>query len=110
MIPRKPLVVRTRNGAYVDGRWFVSGYTDSEILASVQAVTPDDMKAIPEGRRLSKSFAIITDSKLDMVRPGVANPSIVVVDGVEYEVVSESVWSNGILPHNRYVIVGVIES
>lgn len=102
---RQLTIYRKAVGTVVDGIFTEGAPTSDVILASVQALKPEDIQQLPEGRRNSKLFFIFTDTRLNLVTS--ANPDIVVVDSENYEVDKEEVWQNNVINHYKYLIVKV---
>jgi hypothetical protein len=51
-------------GSYVAGRWVDGATTDSTIVASIQPVSPNDEKWLPEGARLIDSIVVFSNSEI----------------------------------------------
>jgi len=106
MIPRRPLTVtRYEPGAYDNdtGLW-VEGETETFTASySVQPTSPDDMQALPEGRREQRAYTLIGDTPLRSVQ-ATTNPDKVEVDGEKYEVSAVQEWRNSIVPHTRVIV------
>ena len=102
---RQLTIYRKAIGTITDGFYNEGVPVQDTIMASVQALKPEDVQQLPEGRRNSKLFFIFTDTHLNLVTS--ANPDIVVVDSENYEVDKEEVWQNNVLNHYKYLIVKV---
>lgn len=102
---RQLTIYRKAEGTVTDGFYSEGSPSEETIMASVQALKPEDVQQLPEGRRNSKLFFIFTDTRLNLVTS--ANPDIVVVDSENYEVDKEEVWQNGVINHYKYLIVKV---
>lgn len=101
---RKTLTRYTKDvGTVVDGHFVEGITTESTIQASLQALKPEDIQQLPEGRRNSKIFFLFTDTKLNLVTS--ANPDLIVVNSENYEVDKEEAWQNGVINHYKYLIV-----
>jgi hypothetical protein len=68
------------------------------------------MHSLPEGRRFSEFYNLYTDSPLNTVVVGGSNPDVVLVDGVEFEIVKVENWANNIINHYKALIARPIES
>jgi hypothetical protein len=103
---RKSFTVKTKAaGTVVDGFFVEGSVTTSTIQASLQPLKPEDIQQLPEGRRNSKLFFLITSSKLNLITS--ANPSIVTVDTEDYEVDKEEIWQNNVINHYKYLIIKI---
>lgn len=109
---RKPqTITRTAAGSYVDGL-FVAGITSSiTIQASVQPATGEDIKALPEGRRLDDYVKVYTDADLQVL--GEVNglqPDRLSWRGHTYECISADVRQMSIINHFRYIFSKVSQT
>ena len=97
-------VRRLSSGDYINGEW----HTETEaapfiIVASVQPLTPKEMKTLPEGRRNSQAYRIYTDIELHTIRD--QNPDRVELFGQEFEILSVEIWQNQVIPHYKAIAV-----
>lgn len=101
---RRPLTVtRHQPGQYVNGLW-VEGATETfEARYSVQPTSPNDMQALPEGRRERRAYTLIGDTPLRSVE-ATTNPDRVEIDGEMYEVSAVQEWRNNIIPHTQVIV------
>ena len=95
-------------GSYVNGLWVEGSETLILITASVQPTNGEEMLSIPEGRRNRKSYALFTETEIDVIHLG-ANPDQVEIDSERYEVVKVDVWQNnppvfGIVNHYKFLV------
>lgn len=84
--------------------------TESIIFASLQPNDGKEMQSLPEGRRFSEYYDLYTSSPLNTVSVGGANPDVIVVEDVEFEIVKVENWANNIINHYRALIARPIES
>lgn len=108
---RRTLRGQRPGGAYDEnGRWQESAAGSFSFEASVQPLSPREIKSLPEGRRAAASFRLYTNFALRTVDDKNArNPDrITIVDRAGfsrlYEVVSVEDWGNGIVPHYKAVV------
>lgn len=83
--------------------------TESIVLASLQPNDGKEMQSLPEGRRFSESYDFYTSSPLDTVVVGGENPDVVLVEGIEFEIVKVENWANNVINHFRALIARRIE-
>lgn len=94
----------------MDGYSTDGAAVSSTIKASVQPISAHDLMTLEEGRRNSRGFTIITETKLNLSVAPNQNPDIIVIDGDDYEVVAIQPWKNGVINHFRVMVMAVIES
>ena len=106
---RQALVVKRKvAGTVVDGLFVEGATSDINITASIQPLKPDEVKQLPEGRRNSKPFWLFTATELNIVSS--ANPDLVIIGGVTYEVDNIEVWQNNVLPHYKCLVYKTLEA
>jgi len=106
MIPRMTLTVkRPAAGTWVKGVFVPGTATQMTIRASVQPATKNDIEFLPEGRRNSKSYALFTDTRLNMVTT--SNPDIITIYSEDFELMREEVWQNGLINHYKYIVAKI---
>ena len=107
---RIPLsLYRKAAGTYINGIWVEGAETLIPITASVQPTTGEEMLSLPEDRRNSKSYALFTSTKVEVIHTG-ANPDQIVIFGERYEVIRVEPWQNrpavfGIINHYKFYAV-----
>lgn len=110
---RKPqTITRTTAGAYsnVTG-YFVDGVTSNlTIQASVQPMSGEDMKTLPEGKRLSDFVKVYTDSDLQVL----GEVAGLIADrlawrGHTYECISADVRQMDVISHFKYIFSKVTQ-
>lgn len=106
---RRPLTVtRYANGQWVDGIWQEGVAETLTMHASVQPTSPDDMVALPEGRRDRQAFTLYSNEALRVADDdGGTNADKVEISGATYEVSARQPWQNGIVPHHRSIVTKV---
>jgi hypothetical protein len=100
---RRPFIVnRITPGHVIDGFWVEGTSSQITIMASLQALKPEEMKILVEGRRETSVYYLFTETKLYTVTD--ANPDIVIINTDEYEVNKEEAWQNGVINHFKYMV------
>lgn len=76
--------------------------TPLEVKASVQPSSTNDLKMLPEGRRVYESYTVMTKDEIkEQYR--------LTIYGDLYECISAKVWKNGIISHYKAVMQKVQE-
>lgn len=102
---RKSITATPRTtGTLVDGIYTETASTPFTIQASVQPASARDLQLLPEGRRLSKTYRLYTDTSLHSLSTS-QNPDRVTLEDGEYEVVTKDPWHNAVVPHYKYLVV-----
>lgn len=110
---RSPITLRRfSQGSYVDGLWVEGTYFDETITASIQPLSGEDMKELPEGRRLSVGYKMFTSTKINTVLEAGKNINAdhVLFDNKEFEVYQVKVWKNknfAIVDHYSYFVLKI---
>ena len=94
---RTPITLRRlASGSYVDGLWVEGAPTDSTITASIQPLSGEDMKSLPEARRQSEGYNMFTSTQVKTVEDAGSdqNADKIVFSGKEYEVYQVKPWQN----------------
>lgn len=107
---RKTLTVkRYATGAYnaSTGMWANGAESETEIKASVQPATADDMEVLPENRRRDSAYRLYTEEPFTVVSEGTQNPDLVVIDGEDYEIARCEPWKNGLITNYKSLAVRV---
>ena len=101
MIPRKKLsLTRADTGSYVKGKWVEAGHKSINFFSTVQPATGRDLEILPEARRSSDSYVLITDFELRTVTVDrKTNPDIVRLFDEQYEVAHVKRWTNNVRPN-----------
>lgn len=97
--------VYRKTGLYINGIWQNGVSTTFTILGDLQPTQANEMKSLPEGRRIDDTQTIYTETLLKSV--DTLNPDIVLIDGKRYEVLKVYDWKWD-LKHYK-VIVGKCE-
>ena len=87
-IPRS----RRSPGAYILGVWTPGGVIADTIEASVQPASRDDLKLLPEGRRVEGAYSIRSTAEIRA-------EDVLTLYGVAHEVIATERWGNAVLPH-----------
>lgn len=101
------LTFHRRTGSYVAGRWIEEVDSTFTLEGSVQASSGDKVETFLEGRRFSGSLDFYVDGPLQTYDPKLKTVGDLYVDesGEEWELVLQSGWANGIIPHYEYTAV-----
>lgn len=109
MIPRLPLIGKrfaagtTEKGRYTEGSDSAINFT-----ASVQPLRPNELAALPEGKRENAQFKLFTDFVLKTIDAiNKTSADRVEIDSEFYEVISVEKWGNNIIPYYK-AVVGLI--
>ncbi len=106
---RRPVLVRrVATGQYVDGFWQEGAESEITISASVQPASQNDMKLLPEGRRVTGAYRLYTDDTLFLASDD-QNADRVMIGADQYEVMAEADWQNGLIPHKSYLVARIVE-
>ena len=91
---------RRAAGELHEGTWHEGNVTSSTITASVQPVSGQDLRRLPEGTRTTDAVRIFSEDELRVGNETDRTPpDRVVYLGEEYEVTSVQRWSMGQLDH-----------
>lgn len=108
---RKPIqVTRTEPGHYDEdtGLWVEGETVIFNTPMSVQPLTVDEMEALPEGRRNSRSVKIYSGSELFPAEQDTGrNADVILWLGKNYEVVGCNPYQMGVIPHYKSYAVEV---
>lgn len=106
-------IIRRQPGTYVKGSYVPSGSvaTNMSILASVQPLNGEELKTLPEGRRLSDSVKVYTDAELIVLDETTnTEPDRMTWRGHIYECVSMFAHQMGVINHYKYIFSKVSQS
>lgn len=101
----KPYFVTRKTGNYdVHGVWQGDNEITVNFMGSVQPADSDTIAAIPQGRENNGVIVIFSDTRLrtSMQDSQQAGDHLTYYD-LDYEIVTESAFDSGLLPHFRYV-------
>ena len=99
----KPITIKRGTRILVRGVWSTT-YTDSTILGSVQPLSGEDIDALDPGTRNIGRVWVYTGSLLNIRREGSTDAADrVVFDGSLWEVTDCRPYTNGIIPHRKYL-------
>lgn len=106
---RKTIVLkRPAAGDYnTSGEWVEGAVTQSNIKASVQPATTEDLQSLPENRRQLGAYRLYSDTAFQPVTEDGANPDVVEINGEDYEIAQVMPWQNGVVPHYKAIAVRV---
>lgn len=95
-------IKRKSGGAYVNGQYVAGSTADIILKASIQPASPEDMQELPEGRRSDEVFKMFTKTRMFTVTD--ENPDFLIIDGVEYEVISVGKYQSKVISHYKVLI------
>ena len=105
---RQSLSVRRKaEGAYNDAGFYevVGSDTMLSITASIQPISGSDLVLLPENRREEELIKLYTDTLLiGAIKGSSTNCDIVIIDGLDYEVVKVFPWKNNVIPHYKVFV------
>ncbi len=93
-------ITRFAAGTTVKGRYTAGASSTLTILASVQPISGEDLKPLPEGRRLDDYVKVYTDSNLQTLP---SQPDRLTWRGHTYECISVDVRQMGVINHYKYI-------
>ncbi len=107
-------VHRKAPGQFVKGRWQEGQESTFTIMASIQPLKPNEMEALPEGRRTGAAVKIYTDTLLLTAREAKdddppQSPDVIDYVDAQYEVVAVEPRQAGVINHYKFFAVGVGE-
>ena len=91
----------------VDG-YYSAPYSDTVMLLNVQPLTPDELKALPEGEKTVKRLKSYGKAKMQSADEFVGIPGDrLFYQGLWYECVSSNMWDHTPLAHyeSKYVLL-----
>jgi len=69
------------------------------ITGTAQPATAEQIALLPEGRRVNGVMVVFTSTMLQTAEENSHNADIVVINGLDYEVVLVKKWDNGLIMH-----------
>ncbi len=100
---RKSVTIKRKSGgSYVDGQYIDGTTADVILKASIQPATLEDMQELPEGRRSDEVFKMYTKTRMYTVTD--ENPDFLIIDGIEYEVISIGKYQSKVISHYKVLI------
>jgi hypothetical protein len=104
----------TKGGYTGPGNSYVPGTSSSSTLTGTwQPASGDDLKPLPEGRRIGTIYKLYTATTLVIDDPEkqVDGDKIVSpLDGLEYTVSAQGNYTNNLIVHNKYLCTRVKEA
>ena len=109
---RKPQsITRHAAGSYVNGLFVAGSPSTITIQASIQPATGEDIKALPEGRRLDDYVKVYTDADLQVLEEvNGLQPDKLTWRGHTYECISSDVRQMGVINHFKYIFSKVSQT
>jgi len=93
------------NGVYVNG-----AITTLTIQASIQPLSGEDVKMLPEGARVGDKVKVYTDTNLQVLGEALRiEPDVIVWRGHDYKCISVDVRQMGVIPHYKYIFSRVTQ-
>jgi hypothetical protein len=107
---RRPFTVKrmTNAGSWVNGRFIPGDVKPAEITvqASKHPTTGKNLEALPEGRRASESYTLITSTELFTEDVNTSREAdIVVIGNQDFEVIKVKPYDNGVINHFEVIVV-----
>lgn len=104
---RKRYEIRRRQaGRYEAGEWLEGGLADAEpILASVQAVSFEQLRDVADGRRVSAAVRIYTDAVLQVAGESDSGGDVLLYRGRQWQVIAVDARQSDVLNHFKYLAV-----
>lgn len=99
-------ITRTAAGSYVNGVFTAGSTSTINITASIQPVNGEDMKPLPEGRRVDDFVKVYTDADLQVSDTG-KQPDRLTWRGKVYEATSCDARQMGVINHYKYIFTKV---
>lgn len=99
---------RLSGGAYVDYKWVKGTPVDIVLKASLQPLSAEELKQLPEGRRTDQTYKMYSSVKLRTVEAD--NPDYTTINGNKFEVIQVSPSQNDIINHYKIIIGKVNET
>ncbi len=102
LFPQPQTAVRKRGG-YTNGVWSSSSVTIS-FSGSIQPISGKEIEALPIARKDIGSIKIYSNQPLRISEQGKENTGdIVLWQGRKWEVVQQLDYTNGLIPHIKYI-------
>lgn len=89
---KKVILIRYKEGSYVNGDWVDSGTTENKISASVQPVPSSQYRLLPEGDSPAKFRQIYTNVKLQMASKKI-KPDEIIDNEITYRLTDFDNWN-----------------
>jgi phosphoribosylaminoimidazole carboxylase (NCAIR synthetase) len=86
-------ITRTLAGSAVNGRYTAGAADALDIVASVQPVTGDDLKTLPEAQHTDSVIVIYTETEL-YTRTATHEPDVITFEAETYELFKVEKWSH----------------
>lgn len=93
-------------GSYVNGVWQDGVKTTTTFTADVQPMTSKETSALSIGSMNLGKVKIYTNDVLNVTGDGDNQKGDIITwdgDGNDYEVISQSTYTNGLIPHGKYI-------
>jgi hypothetical protein len=91
-------------GAFVRGEWKTNTPVPSTFKGSVQNITSKDTKSTEDARQDIGRVRIYSSTKLNVGEQDTPySGDVVLWEGRHYEIVEELPFTNGIIPHYKYI-------
>lgn len=92
--------IRPSGGGYVNGVWTPGPFDPITIGASVQPSNENELKLLPEGRRVDGAYSLRSFTEIK-------EKDIITIYGDDYEVLKVQSWLNGVINHYLAIAVRV---
>lgn len=75
------------------------------INASLQPVTGEELKQLPEGRRTDQTYKLYSSVQFKTLKEGIGQqPDYTIIDGFVFEVIMSQRWGNDVINHYKAII------
>ena len=106
LFPKEQTANRPQGDYDDNGIWQEATAFTVPFLGSIQPANSQDIKALPQGRQNDGAIAIYSDTQLFVSQEGSPNKGdTFTFGGAVYELVKESIYDNGLIPHFKYLAV-----
>jgi hypothetical protein len=106
MFPKQYFVNRAVGDYDENGIWQFNTILPVSFLGSVQPADSNTIEAIPEGRENNGALMIFSDTRLQTsLQDSQSAGDHLSYFGLDYEIIQESVFDSGLLPHYKYTAV-----
>lgn len=83
---RRIILRRYSAGAYSDGVWIDGANTDTTIQASVQPLTSNELRLLPEGDRGKRGWKIFSNTQFSLGSDSGVKSDELIIDGITFRI------------------------
>jgi len=102
LFPKTYTIYTANSGSFVNGHWVNGTPTTSTFIADIQPLSDKEINSLNIGRKELGKIKINTDSNLT-IQDTNKTGDLIAFNGVKYEIIAQSKWEVGLIPHNEYV-------